>query len=182
MNAASRLPVVVQRGAGHVRHLARNFVGGHGNDSHAAERDQGQGDGIVAGENRKVLRHGIADFRHLADVAAGFLHAGNVRDLSQPRQRGRFDVRAGASGNVVEDDRLVHGFRDGAEVAVLAFLRRLVVVGRSGQDGVDARAGPRASLAFLTASWVEFEVAPATMGTRPAATSTVMSITCSHSS
>src|SRR5438445_564972 len=38
------------------------------------------------------------------------------------------------------------------------------------------------SLAFSTASCVEFEVAPATIGTRPAATSTVTSIRCSHSS
>src|SRR6266403_1512663 len=38
------------------------------------------------------------------------------------------------------------------------------------------------SLALATASCVEFEVAPATTGTRPAATSTVTSITRSHSS
>lgn len=43
---------------------------------------------------------------------------------------------------------------------------------------------PRAATwrAFSTASRVEFEVAPATMGTRPPATSTAMSMTRSHSS
>ena len=85
-------------------------------------------------------------------------------------------------GNVVENDRLfAHGLGNRVEVPVLAFLRGLVVIGRRGENGIDA--WPRGnSLAFSTASCVEFEVAPATMGTRPATTSIVVSITCSHSS
>ena len=130
----------------------------------------------------KVFRNGIADFGHLRDVAAGFFHAGDVRDFGQPRQRAGFDVRAGAARDVVKNERLVHGFGDGAEVPVLAFLRGLVVVGRRGEDAHSLPGARPTSLAFSTASWVEFEVAPATMGTRPATTSIVISMTCSHSS
>src|SRR5208282_6232460 len=49
-----------------------------------------------------------------------------------------FEIGGGAARNVVEDDGLVDRFGNGAEVPVLALLRRLVVVGRRGQDGVDA--------------------------------------------
>ena len=48
-------------------------------------------------------------------------------------------LAAGSAGNVVENDWLVDGFGDGAEMAILAFLRGLVVVGRSGEDRVHAR-------------------------------------------
>ena len=85
----------------------------------------------------KVFRNGIADFSHLTDVAAGFLDSGDVRDLGQPRQRAGLDVRAGAARDVIKNDGLVHGFRDGAEVPVLSFLRRLVVVRRSREDAID---------------------------------------------
>ena len=62
-------------------------------------------------------------------------------DLGQSRQRGGFEVRGGASGHVVKNDRLVaHGLGNGLEMAVLAFLRGLVVVRRRGEDGVDSGA------------------------------------------
>src|SRR4029077_19920988 len=85
-----------------------------------------------------------ADFRHLSDVAAGFLDSGDVRNFGQPRQRGWFDGRARASGDVIKDDGLVHGLRDGAEVPVLSFLRGLVVV--RGRSEYAAARGERGNL------------------------------------
>ena len=143
VNAAGRLPVVGESRAGHLRHLARNFVGSHGNNPHAAESDQGKSDGVIAGQYRKSFRNGMADFSHLTDVAAGFLDAGDVRDLGQAGQGAGLNVRAGAARDVIKNDRLVHGFRDGAEVAVLSFLRRLVVVRRCGENAIDPRPGPQ---------------------------------------
>ena len=52
-----------------------------------------------------------------------------LRNLGQAGDRFRQDVRAGAAGNVVQHDRQVARLGDGGEVAVVAFLRRLVVVG-----------------------------------------------------
>jgi hypothetical protein len=73
--------------------------------------------------------------------AAGFLHAHDVGNLGQSRQRGGFKVRGGAAGHVVENDRFVaDGLGDGFEMAVLAFLRGLVVVRRRGEDGADSGA------------------------------------------
>ncbi len=141
VNAAGGDPVVVEGGAGHVGHLAGNFVRGHGNDSDSAQGNHWQRNGIVAGENQEAFGHGVADFGDLADVAAGFFHSENVGHFGQARQGCGFDVGSGAAGNVVENDGFVDGVGDGVEVAILAFLRRLVVVRRGGQYGVDAGPG-----------------------------------------
>ena len=54
---------------------------------------------------------------------------------------GRFNVRGGAPGYVVEDDGLaIDRFGDRFEMAILALLRRLVVVRRSRQDRVHSGA------------------------------------------
>src|SRR5208337_4948878 len=108
------------------------------NDAHAAHSNNRQRNRIVARKDQKILRHDSAKLRDLRDVAAGFLYASNVRDLRQPGQCGWFDVRAAAAWNVVENDRLVDGFGDRAEMAILTFLRRLVVIGRCRKDRVYA--------------------------------------------
>jgi hypothetical protein len=79
-------------------------------------------------------------FRDLRQIAAGFFDAHDVWNFGKARERCGFEVRAGASGDVVEDDGLVaDGFGDRLKVAILAFLRGLVVVGRRGEDCVDSR-------------------------------------------
>ena len=81
---------------------------------------------------------GLGNLRH---VAAGFLDANDVGNLGEARQGCGFEVGGGAAGNVVKDDGLVaDGFGDRFEMAVLAFLRGLVVVGRGGEDVVDSGA------------------------------------------
>ena len=54
------------------------------------------------------------------------------------RDRLGLDVDHDAAGDVVDDDRLVGRRRDGLEVGDDPALRRLVVVGRHDEDGVDA--------------------------------------------
>ena len=63
----------------------------------------------------------------------------DVGNLSQAQQRRSFDVRSGATGDVVQHQRLGRRFGNRLEVLVDAFLRGLVVVGRCGQDVVHAR-------------------------------------------
>ncbi len=122
-------------------HFVRNFVGGDRDDSDAAEGDDRQRDCVVAGEDQKCFGHGIDRFGDLGHVAAGFLDAHDVGNLGEARQGCGFEVGGGASGHVVENDGLVaDGFGNGFEMAVLAFLRGLVVVGRGGEDGVDSGA------------------------------------------
>ena len=134
------VPLVGECCAGHTRHLSRNFVGHDRDDADAAQSDDRQRDGVVAGENQEIFRHGSANFGDLPDVSAGFLDGHDVRDFGQTQQRGRFDVGAGAASDVVQHQRLGRGFGDRLEVLVNAFLRGLVVVGRRGEDVVDARA------------------------------------------
>ena len=58
----------------------------------------------------------------------------------EARERRRFDVHAGAALHAVDDDRQRHGGGDGLVVLVEAFLRGLVVIGRDGENAVDAEA------------------------------------------
>ena len=92
-------------------------------------------------KTRKRFGHDVDRFGDLRHVAAGFFDADDVGNLGEARQGRGFEIGGGASGHVVENDRLVaDGFGDGLEMAVLAFLRGLVVVGRGGEDAVDAGA------------------------------------------
>ena len=97
-------------------------------------------DGVVAGKNEEIFRHRSANFGDLPDVAAGFFDGHDVGDFGQAQQRGRFDIGSGSAGDVVQHQRLGRGFGNRLEVLVNAFLRGLVVVGRRGEDVVDARA------------------------------------------
>ena len=138
MQGARGGPVIIQRGAGERGHFVRNFVGGNRDDADAAQRDDRQSDGVVAGEDEKCFGHGVDGLGNLGHVAAGFFDAHDVGNLGQARQGCGFEVRGGAAGHVVENDGLVaDGLGDGFEMAVLALLRGLVVVGRGGEDGVD---------------------------------------------
>jgi hypothetical protein len=117
---------------------AGNFVGHDRDNPNPAKSDHRQRYRIVAGKDEKIFRHGSANFGDLTNVAAGFFDGDDVRDLGQAQQCGRFDVRTRASRDVVQHQRLGGGFGDGLEMLINAFLRGLVVVGRRGQDVVDA--------------------------------------------
>ncbi len=132
-------PIVVESRARQFGHLAGDFIGCDGDHSNAAQSDYRQRNRIVAGENQETFASAADGFGDLSHVAACFFHADDVRDLAEARQRGRLDVRTGASGNVVEDDRLVaNSFCNGLEMAVLALLRGFVVVRRGRKDRVYA--------------------------------------------
>ncbi len=87
---------------------------------------------------------------HLVDVAAGFLNADDVGQIGDARQSVRGDVGAGASLNVVNQNRKAD-FADSRKVAVDSLLAGLVVI-RSHNQG---RVGPR----FLGALGVANRVA-----------------------
>src|SRR5580704_7388031 len=119
----------------------RDFVARNRYHAHAPQRDHGESDGVVSGKHQKCFRHsvdGLGDLRH---IAAGFLYADNVRNLREARQCCGLKVRSGACGYVVENQRLLaDGLGDRLEVPVLTFLRGLVVVRRSGENGVNTGA------------------------------------------
>ena len=61
---------------------------------------------VVAREHRRRLRGTRATTcGDLRDVAAGFLHADHLLDVGEPRERRGQDVRRGAPGDVVDDER-----------------------------------------------------------------------------
>ena len=64
-----------------------------------------------------------------AHVGGRVLEADDARHVGKPQRRFVGQVGDRASRHVVEDHRQRHLFRDRAEMAVEAFLRRLVVVG-----------------------------------------------------
>ena len=86
------------------------------------EGEDGQGHGVVAGEDAEAARQGVDEFGDLRDVAAGFLDADDVLFLCEAEDGLGFEVRAGARGDVVEQDGQMDCLRDGPEVLVLAFL------------------------------------------------------------
>ncbi len=83
---------------------AGNLVRDHRDDARAAQRDQRNRDGIVAGEHDEVRRAPGGSRWPSGDVAGGFLHADDVVDLGQALQRGGLDVHAGAALHAVDDD------------------------------------------------------------------------------
>ena len=72
------------------------------------------------------------------EVVVRLLDRLHVLDLGEPRDRLGLDVDHDAAGDVVDDDRLVGRRRHGLEVRHDPALRRLRVVGRHDQAGVDA--------------------------------------------
>ena len=137
---AGGVEIAAEAGLRELRHLGRDLVRDHRDDAAAAERHQRDGDGVVAREHSELRRDLVDHVRHLPDVARRFLHADDVLDLRQPRQRGGLDVHAGAPLHAVDDDRQPDGRGDRPVVLVEAFLGGLVVVRRHREDAVGAHA------------------------------------------
>src|SRR5450755_3712747 len=83
-----------------------------------------------------MFRDEVEHFGDLRHVAAGFFDSRDIWNFAQASERCGFEIGAGAAGNVVENEGLVDGLGDGAEMPVLALLRGLVVIRRGGEDGV----------------------------------------------
>ena len=146
----ARVPFVVECGAGHFGHLFGEGVGGDGDDSLAADGDDGR---VSASSPLKTMKRpgSVADFADLSDVSAGFFDGGDVGDFGQADQGCGLQVDAGAAGNIVKNDGISGGFGDGAEVLELALLGGLVVVGRGGEDGVHTLEATSEALATASA-------------------------------
>ena len=127
--------------------LARDLVGGHGHDAVAAHREDRQGPGVVAGEDRDVARPVAADPGDLLEVAAGLLDRDDPRMLGEPQERVRVDVRAGPARHVVDDDRQVALVGDGPVVGLEHPAVGPVVVRRDDERGVGPELGGAAGRA-----------------------------------
>ena len=130
---ARLLHVADERRRAHLAHQLRRHVGGHRNHAVAAEQDQRERGGILAAVDREVARRALDEIGAALDVGGRVLDADDARHLREAHHRVVLQIGDGARRHVVQDHRQVDGLRDLAEVAVLAFLRRLVVVRHHGQ-------------------------------------------------
>ena len=105
-------------------------------DALASDGGDGEGEGVVAGEDGEVA--GGGDFGDLVEGAGGFLDADDVFDFGGASDGFGEHVYRAAAGDIVEDHGEVDGFGDGAEVLVEAFLGGFVVVGEDLKRGVGA--------------------------------------------
>ena len=118
-----------QRRCAHLVHLARGDVGSDRNHAVPAHEQEGQGGQVVARVEGKTFGHALAQFAGAANVAGGVLDAGDVGNFGKTHDGVVAHVCHRAPGHVVENQRQFDGFGNGAEVAVQAFLCRLVVIG-----------------------------------------------------
>ena len=136
-------------GAGHVTvtcdadefaDLAGCDIGSHADHADRADGDEGERERVVAGDDFESVGDDLAELADALDRATGFFDRDDVRaTLGEAGHDVHADVDAAAAGNAVENDRKFGGFCDGAEVAVKALGRGLVVVG--GDDEGAVRAG-----------------------------------------
>ena len=92
------------------------------------ERQAGR---IVTGEHGKTIRNAVDQFDVVADIAAGFFHTDDIRNLGQTQNSVVAHADDGTAGNIIDNHRNRSGFGDGFEMLVNAFLRRFVVVGNN---------------------------------------------------
>ena len=85
-------------------HLCGDCVGRDGDQACAAEREDGEGEAVVAGEDFKADGDLGDELCDLGEVAAGFLDADDVGESGQAGGGGGLEVDAGARRNVVEQD------------------------------------------------------------------------------
>ena len=79
-----------------IGHLARDFVRDDGDDPHATQRHERQGECVVAGKHAEARRDGGQDFHLLHDAPGGLLDADDVGDFREAGHGGGLDIRRGA--------------------------------------------------------------------------------------
>ena len=159
-------------GRGEVVHRARDLVGDHRDDAFAAERHEGERDGVVAGEHLEALRAGRAGCSITwARLPEASFTAAMFGCSARRSMRLGVDVAARAAGDVVDDDRHRAGVGHGGEVAEEAFGRRLVVV-RARRRGCPARPGRPSPSTSRPRPGCRCCPRPASTGTLPFASST----------
>ena len=132
---ARLLHVADQRRGAHLVHQLGRDVGGDRDHAVAAEQDQRERGRILAAVDREVARRALDEVGAALDVRGRVLDADDAGHLRQAQHRVVLHVRHRARRHVVQDHRQVDRLRDLAEMAVQAFLRRLVVVGHHRQAG-----------------------------------------------
>ena len=93
-----------------------------------AEQHIRQARRVVAAEDEEVLAHAAHEIGHALDARGGLLDAGDIGHLRKPQDGVVREIGDRARRHVVKQDRDVARLGDRLEVAVEAFLRRLVVV------------------------------------------------------
>src|SRR6267143_1993025 len=141
VNRARTGKVTLEREPRQLRHLRWNFVRHHGDDAASAKRDDRERDGVVAGENDEVLRHRVQNRGHLRDVAGGFLDADDIFNLREPLHCSWLNVHPSPSLHAIQNNRQRNCLSDGAIMLEQAFLRRLVVIRRDGENSIRAESG-----------------------------------------
>jgi hypothetical protein len=113
-------------GGDHGFHIPRQDVAHHGNDTTPTHAHDRQGQAIVAAENRQAGSQ--SDLRNLVKRATCLFDANNVRNFREPGDSFGQNVGTGTAGDVVKDDRDVHSFGNGSEMAVVTFLGGFIVI------------------------------------------------------
>ncbi len=136
--APRAVPVARPGGGAESRHLPGDLVRGDRHDAVAAQGEDRQRPGVVAGEDRHVARPLTTDPGDLLEVARCLLDGHDARVLGEPEKRVGVDVRAGSRRHVVDDDRQAAVIGDRAEMRRKHPLVRAVVVGSDDERGVGA--------------------------------------------
>ncbi len=127
---ARPLPVAVEGGVHHLGRLARQDVGDDGDDAPPTDREERQGDVVVAGEHGELGATGQDHLAHLVERARGFLDAHDVPAVAgEPRHGVGLHVDGRPALDVVGEDGEADRLRHGPEVLVETLLGWLVVVG-----------------------------------------------------
>ena len=117
--------------------LAREGVSDDRNDTHSAQRDEREGDAVIARNDVEVGWFVLDDVIHLRDVARSLLDGNHVLEVAGNAQGGfGRHVHTCTAGHVVEHDRQFRSFGNGLVVLVDTLLRRFIIVRYYGEDGV----------------------------------------------
>ena len=139
---ARRRDVAGERGPAQLGHQLRRDVGGDGDHAVASHQHQRQPRDVVAAVDREVApRRGAERLDELAAAAhvrRRVLDADDARNLGEAQDRVVREIGDRATGHVVEQERQVDLFGDRTEVAIEAFLRRLVVIRNDRERAVRA--------------------------------------------
>ena len=132
VDAARALEIAFQRGVRHFRHLARDDIGDNADHADGADAHHRQRQGVVSRQNAEFAVDHPAQLADAIDHAGGFLEPDDIlrQIAAQARDRVVRDVHAATPRDVVENERNLGGFGDGAEVRVQSRLGRLVVIRR----------------------------------------------------
>ena len=123
-------------GAAHVGEEFGGDIGGNSDDAVSAAEHEGQTGWVVTGKDGEAFWCVFDQFEIVADIAAGFFDADDIRDFGKAQDGVVGHADDGAAGYVVDNHRNRSGFGDGFELLVPAFLGGLVVLGDVGKGVV----------------------------------------------